>query len=428
MRRELSLPPKTVATADAVPKIRMLFFPAEAFPTDRVRLTVLFGRELLGRGHAIDLVMRAQDSSVQTGRHDWGGRSVWVGPTDEHDGFLHRLRKHVLGTLHDLRWLWRARSDRYDCVLVSDKYLLAAVALVVARARGLKFFFWLTFAFHKSQVTLGREGLVRYPVLSVVRGQAAKVLLHRWIVPHSDHVFVQSQHMAADFCEHGASPGKLTPVVTGIDLDEVKPVVRTPGGGRGAPLTLAYLGTLQRERRLEILIEMLAELGQRGVYARLLLVGDGDVVEDRLAIERRADALGVRGQIEITGRLPRLEALERVGRADICLSPIFPSPMFDGASPTKLVEYLALGLPVVANSHPDQSLVLRGSRAGVCVPWGARHFARAVHWLAQHSDDQLIAIGVRGRAWVEKHRSYTGIADDFERACVEATAARQYAG
>jgi glycosyltransferase involved in cell wall biosynthesis len=211
-------------------------------------------------------------------------------------------------------------------------------------------------------------------------------------------------------------------------LDEVKPVERASGGGRGAPLTLAYLGTLQRERRLEILIDMLAELGRRGVYARLLLVGDGEVVEDRLAIERRADALGVRGQIEITGRLPRLEALERVGRADICLSPIFPSPMFDGASPTKLVEYLALGLPVVANSHPDQSLVLRGSRAGVCVPWGARHFARAVHWLARRNDDELIAIGVRGRAWVEKHRSYTGIADDFERACVEATAARQYIG
>ena len=341
----------SACAGSAATKIRMLFFPAEAFPTNRVRLTVLFGRELLGRGHEIDMVMQAQDASVPAGRHEWSGRSVWVGRTDDGDGFVHRMRKHLLGIAHDLRWLWRARRDQYDCILISDKYLLASVAVLFAGARGLKVFFWLTFAFHKSQVTLGREGLVRYPAMTVFRGHLANLLLHHWIVPRSDHVFVQSQRMAEDFCAHGANCKKLTPVVTGIDAGEISPVVRVYGATRGVPLVLAYLGTLQRERRLEILVDMLAELGRRGVAARLLLVGDGDVPEDRLAIEKRAETLGLNGQIEITGILPRADALERVRHADICLSPIFPSPMFDGASPTKLVEYLALGLPVVANSH-----------------------------------------------------------------------------
>jgi len=404
-------------------KIRMLFFPAEVFPTNRVRLTLLFERELVGRGHDIDLVMQAQDDTVKVGRHDWGGRSVWVGPTDSRDGFLHRARKHALGVLHDLRWLWRARARDYDCILVSDKFLLASIAAVIARVRGLKFFFWLTLAFHKAHVTLGKEGIVRYPFLSVIRGHVANFFLHHWIVPLSHHVFVQSEHMAADFCKHGADPTKLTPIVTGIDVGEIVPAARAVRERRNEPLTIAYLGTLARVRRLEILVDMLAELNSRGVSARLLLVGDGETPDGRRGIERRADALGLRDQIEITGFLPRREALGRVRGADICISPIHPSPIFDGASPTKLVEYLALGLPVVANSHPDQSLVLRESRAGVCVPWGARFFARGVRWLAMRSDEELIAIGKRGRAWVEANRSYAGIADVFERACLTAIAA-----
>jgi hypothetical protein len=40
------------------------------------------------------------------------------------------------------------------------------------------------------------------------------------------------------------------------------------------------------------------------------------------------------------------------------------------ASPTKLVEYMALGKAVVANDHPDQRMVLEQSGAGICVTVG----------------------------------------------------------
>ena len=397
--------------------IRMLFFPRETFPTERVRLTTLFGRELLGRGHAIDLVMQARDSTVAVGRHDWYGRSALVGPTDSGSGFFSRVRKNVFGIWHDLRWLWRARTDSYDCILVSDKYLLATVAVFVARARGLKFMFWMTFPYHKAHVTLGREGMTQHPTLALIRGHIAAFLLHRWIIPRSDHVFVQSQAMARDFSAHGADPGKCTPIVTGIDLAGVSPILPGRQAGHLNGLTVAYLGTLVRERHLEILVDMLAELRRSGITARLLFIGDGAVPEDRLVIEHRAQALGLTAQVEITGFLPRREALDLIRTADVCVSPFYPSPILDVASPTKLIEYLALGLPVIANSHPDQSLVLRESRAGVCVPWGARHFARAVRWLARRDSAELVAMGVRGQAWVQQHRSYERIADDFERAC-----------
>ena len=401
----------------STPALRLLFFPRERYPTDRVRITTLFGRELLGRGHEIDLVMQAASESVQVGRHAWHGRSIQVGRTDDGRGPLHRARRAALGLLHDLRWLIRARRQDYDGILVSDKYLVGVIASTVAKLRGMKFLFWMTYPYHQAQVTLGLENLARAPLLSLLRGRIAGFFLRYWILPRSAHVFVQSQRMAEDFAALGVDQQRMTPIVTGIDLAGFVAAGARPPPGRDGVLTVGYLGTLVRQRRLDILVDMIVELRKRGLRAHLLLVGDGASLDDRNLIEQRARDLGVESQVEITGFLPRMEALSRICSADVCVSPFRPSPALEVASPTKLVEYLALGLPVVANVHPDQSHVLRQSRAGVRVPWGARHFARAVHWIVRRSEAERGAMAARGQAWVQRHRTYAGIADDFEEGC-----------
>jgi glycosyltransferase involved in cell wall biosynthesis len=181
---------------------------------------------------------------------------------------------------------------------------------------------------------------------------------------------------------------------------------------------LAYLGTLDVNRHLDILIDMLASLRALGMDARLLMVGDAENPRDRLILERHAEERGVLAHVEITGFLTQGQALARVQEADLGLSPFYPIPILASTSPTKLVEYMALGLPVVANDHPDQRLVLRESRAGVRVPWGAQYFTRAVCWLMKRSPGERAAMGARGRAWVEANRTYARIADEVERTCL----------
>lgn len=413
------------ADSDHDRPLRILFFPRETFPTDRVRLTTLFGRELLSRGHKIDLVMQANDAATRSGCHEWFGGRIFVGATVAGRGPLHGLRRAWLSLLHDLRMLRCADATAYDCILVSDKFLLGSIASIVARSRGQPFLFWLTYPYHEAQLALGRDRVTRYRLLNLLRGHAAGAVLNRWIIKRCDHLFVQSARMATDFAAMGVAPDRMTPIVTGLDLDGVEPI--EDAGRRLDPsnLTVGYLGTLVRQRRPEILVDMLSELRRHGVKARLLLVGDGAKPEDRHVIEDRARQLGLLACVEITGQLPRRAALERIKSADVCISPFRPSAALDVASPTKLVEYMALGLPVVANEHPDQTLVLKESRAGVVVPWGARHFARGVRWIAARSPDALDAMSRRGREWVRTHRSYTRIADDFERGCHKAIAAKR---
>ncbi len=424
------MPEVLTSNVMGTPNIRMLLFVRDPFPARRSDLEVLFGREILSRGHEIDFVMQAERETETTGPRSWHGRTVWVGATDSGSTFLPRLRRQCLAVWHDFRSLGRVRAHNYDAVQVRDKFLVAAALSFIAHRRGLKFFYWLSFPEPESELLRARERTARYPMLSFVRGVVFGWLLYRWILPHCDHVFVQSEQMRRDISAHGIDPRKLTPVPMGIaasDVQAPRPVVRPEHDTRRSTLTLAYLGTLNSQRRLEMLVDMLAALLQAGLATRLLMVGGGsEELEDRARLEHRATQLGVLEHVEITGLLPREVALARMRSADIGLSPFFPTPVLRSTSPTKLVEYLALGLPVVANTHPEQRRVLRDSGAGICVPWGARYFARGVAWLAGRTPAERHRMGESGRQWVLAHRTYGRIADELEGKYLELLSVPSY--
>lgn len=396
--------------------LRILFLIREPFPTFRPDVETLFGQELLSRGHAIDLVAQAASAEVIPGPYDWHGRTAWVGPTDVRDAGMHRLRRHWLALKHDLHCLRRASPARYDAIQVRDKFIIATAALFLARRRGMKFFYWLSFPEPESLLQRVRDREARFPLVTALRGMLFGWLLYRWILRYCDHAFVQSEQMRRDVAAHGISPSKLTAVPMGIARVDIRgarsePRVTAP---MGRPLMLVYLGTLNAQRRLGILVEMLAILVEKEVPARLVFIGDGDHPSDRTDLERFARTRGVADHLLITGFLPRGEALRIAEAGDIGLSPFFPNRVLRSTSPTKLVEYLALGLPVVANNHPEQREILHQSRGGVCVRWSARSFAKGVHWLARCSAQERLAIGERGRQWVNQNRTYGLIADRVE--------------
>ncbi|MGH8209496.1 MAG: glycosyltransferase [Steroidobacteraceae bacterium] len=402
--------------------IRLLFFTREPFPLRLVDVDILFGQELVGRGHLIDFVMLADASWDETSPAVWHGRPVYLGHAPRGTRLPGRVLREVLSLCHDVRHLVAASSRDYDAIQVRDKFLIGALGLCIARWRRMKFFFWLSFPYPQVDLQYARERRARWPALNYLRGVLSGWLLYRWILPGSDHAFVQSEQMKRELCARGIDPSKLTAVPMGVDLSDLPPATASARKGGTGELVLGYLGALAAERRLPVLVDMLAELRQQGIDARLLLVGDAYVPEDVDSLRQRAARLEVAAYIEITGMLPRARALERIREAHIALSPIYPSEVFRVSSPTKLIEYLALQLPVVANDIPEQRNVLRESRAGICTPWGARHFARAVRWLLQRPRERE-QMGVRGRAWVEAHRNYARIADCVERRYVEVLSA-----
>jgi glycosyltransferase involved in cell wall biosynthesis len=175
-----------------------------------------------------------------------------------------------------------------------------------------------------------------------------------------------------------------------------------------------YLGTLARSRRLETIVDAFALVHQRFPESTLLFVGDGDVPSERRDLEARVSRLGLENAVTFTGFIPMAEAWCIVASANVCLSPFPPSVVQDTASPTKLVEYMALGKTVVANTHPEQSAILDDCGAGVLVDWGSDAFAHGIVW-AFAEPQEAADRARRGPTWVRLHRDYASIAAGVNR-------------
>jgi len=136
-----------------------------------------------------------------------------------------------------------------------------------------------------------------------------------------------------------------------------------------------------------------------------VMVGDGDLSHERPALEQQVAALGLSDAVTFTGFVPIEEAWSFAASAAVCVSPFFPTKVLASTSPTKLVEYMAIGRPVVCNDHPEQSEIIRESGAGTCVAWGANEFADAIVWMLENPQEAEL-MGAQGPAWVEANRTY----------------------
>jgi glycosyltransferase involved in cell wall biosynthesis len=323
---------------------------------------------------------------------------------------IQRLHKHVLDFRHDLKVLRVARECSYDVIQVKDKVLAALPALWAARRHGAAFVYWLSFPHPEASTYVAQIGAARYPMLYRIRGWFLFRLLYRFILPRADHIFVQSEQMKSDLVGYGLPASRMTPVPMGIRTEDFRGVVDETTVKAGRAATIGYLGTLAGERRIDFLVRCLAAILRERPDARLLLVGAGNQASDEEQIRSEARRLKILDRVEITGFLPRKEALHRVMEAAVCVSPFYPTPILNSTSPTKLIEYMALGRPVVANDHPEQRLVLEQSQAGLCVPYEEGAFAAAILRLLNHPDEAK-AMGRRGRDYAEAHRDYRRIAD-----------------
>jgi glycosyltransferase involved in cell wall biosynthesis len=227
-------------------------------------------------------------------------------------------------------------------------------------------------------------------------------------------VFVQSEQMRRDVAREGIPLAKMTAVPMGIDASRfaafesaAAPVIDP------AEPSILYLGTLSKVRRLDFLVRVLDAVRTQVDGAKLYLVGRGDDPADEAFLRAEAARLGIESSVVFVGHLPQMQALEYVRDASVCVSPFFPTPILNSTSPTKLVEYMAMGKAVVANDHPEQRLVLEQSRAGLCVPWSEEAFAAAIVTLLR-SPALRRRLGERGRDYALRHRSYDVIADAVE--------------
>ncbi|MGH2407881.1 MAG: glycosyltransferase family 4 protein [Candidatus Limnocylindrales bacterium] len=150
---------------------------------------------------------------------------------------------------------------------------------------------------------------------------------------------------------------------------------------------IGYLGVMGSQDGVEILVDAIAALraDRPGIDVRLDLVGDG---EARPALERRAADAGLGDRVVFHGYRAAEEFVPILARADVCVSPDPPTPFNDISTMTKVVEYLAIGRPVVAFDLAETRRLVGSGGTIVAEPTAAALAAE----LARLADDR-VALG-----------------------------------
>ena len=233
--------------------IRLLFLTAETYPTFRVDVNVLFGKILPQYGIQSDIV--TGKTPGETNAEVWRGGEAYLC-----DVSTSSSKKHIQTFLHGIKHLLKADKTRYQVIQVRDMPLLATFGLIVARLKGLKFFYWMSYPMPEGQILLARnrglsEGLIKF-IFPWLSGRVGRFLLNQIVLPKADHIFVQSNQMKEDLVKQGIHPQKMTPVPMGVDTETLQDIeVRPTDDSRlNGKRVLVYLGILEYARKINILI------------------------------------------------------------------------------------------------------------------------------------------------------------------------------
>lgn len=389
--------------------MRFLYLTIDGLPTFRPDITALWEKYLPRHGVTSDMVTVRTAGTVNNAALWNAGRAMTIA----------RHRNALLNGLadfaNDCRWLWRARRKDYAAIQLRDKTFIGLIALTVARWRGLPFFYWMSFPYGQSLLNLGRTDAVRRDLPRRFylwwRGRVGDWLLHRIVLQYADHVFVQSERMVNDLAAHGVEHARMTPVPMGIDPDRfpiILPRIDLPGVPAGARV-LGYLGEASKARQIDFLINAVAHARASVPDIYLLIVGDAISPEEQAWLRACVADAGLAGCCCITGWVAPDAATATLAASEICLALMAPDPILDSTTPTKLVEYLAIGRPVVANDHPDQSRVVRESEAGIIASYNITDYGSAIVTLLEQKDAH-VQMSQKGRAYVLAERAYPAVA------------------
>ena len=172
-------------------------------------------------------------------------------------------------------------------------------------------------------------------------------LLERWTFAAADVSIATNDSYRRIAIERGGMPAERVFVVrSGADLSRVRRVADNPALRRGRRFLVGYVGVIGRQEGLDLLLEaitwMRRSLGRDDVH--YIIVGDGTEMP---ALQAQARHLGLTDCVEFTGRLPDAQLWEILSTADVCVNPDRVNAMNDLSTMNKIIEYMALGKPIV---------------------------------------------------------------------------------
>jgi len=211
-------------------------------------------------------------------------------------------------------------------------------------------------------------------------------------------IATNESYRAIDIKRNGADPSKVFIVRNGPDLSRVR--LTTPDAALKASgkTILGYVGAMNPQDGVDYMLRALGHLRHdlKRTDFHCVIIGDGDSLPE---LRRQAVELGIADQVQFTGFIPDDDMVRYLSTADVCLDPNPSSPLNDVSTWIKVMEYMALGKPIVSFDLKETRFSA-GPAALYVTPNNEREYAAAV---ARLMDDPGLRaeMGVTGKARIQ---------------------------
>ncbi|HTE94140.1 MAG TPA: glycosyltransferase family 4 protein [Bradyrhizobium sp.] len=171
--------------------------------------------------------------------------------------------------------------------------------------------------------------------------------LEYWTFRSADVSIATNESYRRIAIRRGRMPAERVFVVrSGPSLERLKTLPPDARLKCGRRYLVGYVGVMGRQEGIDYLLQAVRHIvlyfGRDDIHFGL--VGGGTSLEEMKALARE---LGVADYVTFTGRVPDGEMLAMLNTADVCVNPDIANDMNDKSTMNKIMEYMALGKPIV---------------------------------------------------------------------------------
>ncbi len=195
--------------------------------------------------------------------------------------------------------------------------------------------------------------------------------VERWTFRTAD-ISIATNHSYREIAiaRGGMNPDKVFVVRSGPKLERLRIVPPVAALKKGRRYLVGYVGVMGKQEGIQYLLEAVRHIvvDRKRTDVHFGIVGGGPDFERLCTLSKE---LGIADYVTFTGRVSDQELLEMLNTADICVNPDEYNEMNDKSTMNKIMEYMALGKPIVQFdlaegrfSAEDASLYARPNDAG----------------------------------------------------------------
>lgn len=234
------------------------------------------------------------------------------------------------------------------------------------------------------------SALLRFPNVGL------EVLIH-CCLRRASWVFTTTESFRTELEKARVTPGRIKVIPNGVAREFLDASRGLPARLPNGRLNVTYVGNLGHNQGLSMLLEVARDVAPKGID--VVLVGDGPEREDleREARDQRLTNVIFRGYVD------EKRLLDAYAACDVLFARLNDTPSLNGAVPSKLFEYMAVGKPLIYVGDGEAARLL--TRAGCAVITSASDspaVGRALVELAS-DPDRRASMGSKGRTFVENH-------------------------